>query len=673
MEFLIPDSWGYQDCVKGQHLWTNFAPNKTGPFWNNGWKMKLFTQTELLRSIGHIRLAKFLEAFHEDLRQADVVLPPAPDPAYPVMPEPNEKPAELGSPYAEQTRYFAGLAEIFTDWEKMGGTTRSTQCTQGLLRLIGTMLTVEAAASDEPRLDAIIQRRLPCVAVNLNCALDRALELWFAVPEELEQFRNGGMSNGEVRVSNQEARRSKIEESSRPAEAGTPNTDIPNGDRGHPETPNAFGAVAGTPNMKIPKGDNTPAQESDEQTFWRLAALTLVEYDRVRKAEAARLGIRVATLNLEVVRCRAQLNEEANARNVNLLEIEPWPEPVNGVEVLHEVSSRYTRVVILPSGAADAISLWTAHSHAYEAWAQTPRLNLSSPESGCGKTTTMDVLASMTPRALRTENLTAPTLFRVVDQHKPTLLLDEVDSYINQAEELRGLINAGHKRGGCAYRCEGEGMAVKAFKAFAPAVLAGIGPLPGTLHDRSIVILLVKAEPGQITARFDEQKAEVEWVLARKLARWTKDNFEALRACDPKLPETAFNRRADNWRPLFAIAEVAGGEWPARVLAAFNQLTATVKLESQDTGVRLLHDIRDIFERSGVDRIRSNDLVRSLCSVPDGPWPKANRGNKAITERWLANRLRRFGIASQTMRVEDRQAKGYALADFREAFAKYLG
>jgi hypothetical protein len=52
---------------------------------------------------------------------------------------------------------------------------------------------------------------------------------------------------------------------------------------------------------------------------------------------------------------------------------------------------------------------------------------------------------------------------------------------------------------------------------------------------------------------------------------------------------------------------------------------------------------------------------------------RKGREGGTTTERWLANRLRRFGIASQTMRVEDRQAKGYALADFREAFAKYLG
>src|SRR5713101_9105097 len=112
------------------------------------------------------------------------------------------------------------------------------------------------------------------------------------------------------------------------------------------------------------------------------------------------------------------------------------------------------------------------------------------------------------------------TLCRVVDQHHPTLLLDEVDTYLPQAEDLRGLLNAGHKRGACAYRCEGDGKAVRAFNAFAPAALAGIGSLPATLRDRSVLIPLVQAEEGQITTRFDPLRTEIEHTLARKLARW---------------------------------------------------------------------------------------------------------------------------------------------------------
>src|SRR4029453_9603697 len=118
----------------------------------------------------------------------------------------------------------------------------------------------------------------------------------------------------------------------------------------------------------------------------------------------------------------------------------------------------------------------------------------------------LDVLASMVPRPLRTENMTAAVLFRLVESQRSKLLLDQVDSYLNEADELRGLLNAGHKRGAKAYRCEGENNAVRSFAAFAPAALAGIGILPGTLHDRSIVIRLTRAKPGEVAARFDSRR-----------------------------------------------------------------------------------------------------------------------------------------------------------------------
>src|SRR5439155_16958288 len=143
---------------------------------------------------------------------------------------------------------------------------------------------------------------------------------------------------------------------------------------------------------------------------------------------------------------------DAQARAVKLAAIEPWPEPVNGAEVLDQVVARFSLHTVLPRGAADAIALWDAHTHAFNAFLHTPRLNLWSHESDCGKTTTLDLLATMTPRALRTENITAPVLFRLVDQHQPILLLDEVDAYLPHSEELRGLLNAGHKQGACAYR-----------------------------------------------------------------------------------------------------------------------------------------------------------------------------------------------------------------------------
>jgi len=404
--------------------------------------------------------------------------------------------------------------------------------------------------------------------------------------------------------------------------------------------------------------------------------------------------LRVATLDAEVARWRSQINDDAQANAVKFPVIEPWPSPLlDALELLDHVASRYTFYIILPPGAADALALFTAHAHAFTAFYQTPRLNLYSPRRGCGKTTTLDVLATMVPRPFRTENMRAPVLFRVVDQQQPTLLLDEVDTYLHHADELRGLLNAGHKRGACAYRCEGAGNAIRAFKAFAPAVLAGIGVLPPTLHDRSILVPLVPAEPGQLSARFDEHHTDLEKTLARKLARWARDNFNALAACDPLLPPSAFNRLADNWRPLFAVAQVVGGDWPQRAADAFAKLTGShspyafnsfnesthltprgpvVSWSGSPDSLGLLADIRLIFTQQGVQRLFSSALVDALRVLPELPWSGSNNGDKHISVARLARRLSAFGIRSQTIRIGLLRAKGYTLANFVQAFARFL-
>jgi len=578
-----------------------------------------FTHPAILQAIGHIRVPTFLGGFADDLKAANVLLPTAPDSADFRVPNP-----AADSPHGI---YFASVAALLSS--------------PALLpeRLRAALFALEAAASPQNQawLEATIQRRIPSVSLTGLCNLDRALELWFTDPEELSKFTLPvaplaaplspvppacpAIAPATAEVSS----RARDEAGLAAPPIANHDAKIKNGDGEHREPPQRSDT---SPDSTIQHlNDSTPQrsdastlQRSDSESFTHLALLSRVQYDRVRKNEAARLGIRVETLDAEVARLRA--NHDPQGTPVDLQVIEPWHEPVNGAEVLNDVAGRYTLEVILPPGAADAVTLWSAHTHAIAAFLQTPRLNLYSPESGCGKTTALDVIASLVPRPLRTENLTAPVLFRLVDQHQPTLLLDEVDTYLHQSEELRGLLNAGHKRGACAYRCEGDGNAVRSFKAFAPAALAGIGPLPGTLADRSIAILLLPAQPGQVPARLHESYLEIEAVLCSKLARWTQDNFPALKRCKPAMPATAFNRLADNWRPLFAIAEIAGGDWPQRALAAFNHLTfngakthstaSPVKTNGQNLDLSLLQDIRQIFTQSGVTRIAS----KQTCALP---------------------------------------------------------
>jgi uncharacterized protein DUF3631 len=368
----------------------------------------------------------------------------------------------------------------------------------------------------------------------------------------------------------------------------------------------------------------------------------------------------------------AKNGSELQGRAVICPATEPWPEAVDGAAVLNEVAKTVSSYLALPDGAADAIALWIMHAHTYEAFIHSPRLNFRSPMKGCGKTLALDVVAVLTPRSLRTESITPAVLFRLVEGQKPTLLLDETDTYLKEADELRGLLNAGHKRGAVALRCEGESNTVRAFKAFAPAALAGIRELPGTLHDRAIVVELVRAKPREVRERFDSRRTDREMALRQKCARWAVDNFGALKDCDPRLPETAFNRLADNWRPLFAIAEVMGADWPKRASEAFAKLTSTFDLDAQGVSATLLADIAAIFDKEDTDKLPSAKLADSLVAIEGRPWAEWGRQRKPISPNQLANLLHPFGISPQVIRIGNETPRGYLLEQFLEQFDRYL-
>ena len=135
------------------------------------------------------------------------------------------------------------------------------------------------------------------------------------------------------------------------------------------------------------------------------------------------------------------------------------------------------------------------------------------------------------------------------------------------------------------------------------------------------------------------------------------------------MPESVTNRTADNWRALVAIADVAGGRWPelARRLA-----NAAANAEEDDRSViALLRNIWTVFLEMREDRVATVDLIAELNRDPDWPWSRYHNG-RPLTAYQMASLLRPFRIQPKTIRFGDQTYKGYYLADFDEAFERYL-
>lgn len=440
---------------------------------------------------------------------------------------------------------------------------------------------------------------------------------------------------------------------------------------------------------------------SDEIEITRLAALSPLAYEREREPAAERMGVRVSILDrLVTARRTAQAETDDYDESAFLLPSpEPWPEPVSGADLLTALAAEVRRYVVMEEGCPEAVALWTVHAHALDAFPISPRLAITSAEKRSGKTTLLDVLGCLVPRPLPTANATAPAIFRTIEAYRPTLLIDEADTFLRRNDELRGVLNSGHRKATArVLRLDGDDHQPRIFGTWAATVIAMIGKLPDTLHDRCIEIRLRRRLPDEPVTRFRADRPGDLARLARMAARWAADHQEALKAADPEIPRGVHDRMADNWAPLLAIADEAGGEWPERARQVLARMAS--QGEAADMGsVRelLLSDIRAAFSelQAGtlfqsfatkerivdVDRIRSADLVRYLSQREGQPWAEWGPLRRPITTHALARLLKAFGIAPVTMRfnrrtkdgeVTSKPDKGYAQGQFEDAFARYL-
>jgi putative DNA primase/helicase len=437
-------------------------------------------------------------------------------------------------------------------------------------------------------------------------------------------------------------------------------------------------------------GEAPRSRSDDAAEIARLAALPLLQYARERKPAATRLGCPVGLIDRLVDDARGAHgvlgtggdgsrkmgdgNGGGAGRGLGFDDIEPWPDPVDGGSLLDEIAQTIRRHLVVDDAPTDAIALWVLHTHALGVAKITPRLAITSPERQCGKTTLIDLLSVLVARPLPTANITTAALFRTIAAVQPTLLIDEADTFIDGNNDMRGIINAGHSRATAVVIRSApdsrDGWEPRGFDVWGAIALAAIRGLPGTIEDRSVKIPLRRRRPDEPIEQFRNDRRDRYAPLARQAARWADDNNDILSEADPGMPSELHNRRADNWRPLLAIADAAGGEWPERARRAAVALTRVNDEEIEAPGIVLLDDLRALFQPHNV--LFTHEILMALHAHEDRPWSEYQRG-RPITPPQLAALLKPYGIPrNKTVRRGGATGKGYRAVDFADAWARYL-
>ena len=345
------------------------------------------------------------------------------------------------------------------------------------------------------------------------------------------------------------------------------------------------------------------------------------------------------------------------------------PNPVNGAALFDDVCAEIMRHVILPEDAVVALVLWVFTTHNLDVLHVASILALVSPVKRCAKTTLIKILAELVFRPELSCNLTPAVLFRLVDSERPTLLIDEAETFLSKSEELTGMLNAGHTRDTAFVQRLEQGK-VRRYSTYCPKVVAGIGNRSATIMDRSIVIVHQRKRPEEVVTKYRSTTNDKFKALKARLVRWSEDNRYAIADAQIELPDLRNDRAVDNWEGPLTIAHCLGQGIFERAVEAAKGLTKQQD-NSRCTGEELLRDIKSVFPKNGNQKVSTIGLIHALCANPEKPWSTFNRGGP-ITFRQFSDMLDSFGIKSKNVRIGEAVPKGYELSQFEDAFARYV-
>lgn len=338
---------------------------------------------------------------------------------------------------------------------------------------------------------------------------------------------------------------------------------------------------------------------------------------------------------------------------------------------------------LLPASDADLdlIALWAVHTHLARESYTTPRLLITSPMPGSGKTTVLDHLERLVPHATPMASVSSSALIpRIIASVDTVLLIDEAEKALSPnkpgIEDVLGVLNSGYRIGGSRpvlTPSKEDGWKAESMPTFAPAAMAGNAPnLPEDTMQRAISVTMFPAQEGDVEeSDWEMIDADVR-DLGLAIAEWADTIRDELRITRPPVPKGCIGRIKERWLPLKRVAVFAGGDWADRVdQMIIHDLDEIARdrdegLSSMPIHIHLIRDVHRIFEREQSEFLPTSHIVSELISEHYDRWGSGSQFGKDLTlQRFGRMLVKNFSIRSGK---DSQDVRGYHKALFRNVW-----
>jgi hypothetical protein len=328
------------------------------------------------------------------------------------------------------------------------------------------------------------------------------------------------------------------------------------------------------------------------------------------------------------------------------------------------------------------LSLWIAGTYIYDMFDSFPYLVINAHVKRAGKTRCSELIGFTCSMPFNVAGATAASLFRIIQDNKPTIMWDEAETLSSEASTItRAFLNVGYRKGQTIPRATGTG--VIQWPTYCPKVFVLIGDVYDTLRDRSIIVEMQRGEPRK---RFSYETAKAEGEeIAGELKTFIADNIEKIQSAyaDVQLSFLT-DRDAEIWRPIFALASVLdsteGTKLSRIAVDMATDKTSDVKrygyvnqaeqekiIEREEYSKRLLKDT--FFITSGIKSIESKQLVENLRAIDIAPWRKYK--GDGLNMNMLADLLGIYELRPKLIHSGEKYFRGYTRKDILSCAKKY--